>query len=243
MISLRPPSPGEVDRVARLTLTSDSAPWTFAGQHAAAIGAHWQRRTQENPSFFNGQILVLRALRGGSDGFEGHLSLERFAAFLFWRDGVQSDPDVWDGFVSALVRSRQGDVVLGLNAAGTLSGGRMGLPGGFLDANDIRPDGSVDVVGAAAREFSEETGFDASLLRRVPGYLVARHGRYCAFGVEFRVDLDTSELQQRLAEGLNRGAAAELEAINILTERSDLDALHMLDHARLLVRHVFGHAG
>ena len=158
------------ERVQDLKLATTCEPWPFAQRHAEAIQRHWAARTAENPSFWDGEVFVLRRLLRQGATIEGTLSLERFSAFLCWRDRMATDVETLDGFASAVVRSTEGHVLLGRAAADTLNGGRAFLPGGFIDPRDRRADGSIDLDAAVARELAEETGLAAEELTRTPGY-------------------------------------------------------------------------
>jgi 8-oxo-dGTP pyrophosphatase MutT (NUDIX family) len=182
--SLDPSLPPDfIGRVERLRLTTTDAPWPLAMNDHAAIGAHFDRRRSGNPAFFDGRVFVLRQLRREPDAVAGTFSLERFSAFLYWRDGAGTDSTVLDGFATAVVRSAEGHVLAGRAAPNTLNAGRVYLPGGFIDARDRRPDGTIDIDASVARELSEETGLAVADLTRMPGYIVARHGRHCCFSI------------------------------------------------------------
>ncbi len=184
-------------------------------------------------------MLVLRALRKGALGIEADFSLERFSAFLYWRDGAAAVADgTLDGFASALVRSAEGHALLGRAAGGTLNSGQLCLPGGFLDARDIRPDDSIDIVASAARELEEETGLTAKDVMPQPGTIVARYGRYCCFAIEFQSPLGSDDLAARMREGLQRDRDGELTDIAIIRSQQDLARLDVLDHARFTIASV-----
>lgn len=243
MSRILPPSSGEVERVATLELRVSREPWDLASQQRDLISAHWALRLAANPAFFDGEVLVLRALQRLGGGFAGHMSLERFSSFLYWRDHADADTAIWDGFVTAVVRSREGHIVIAEHAGDTLNSGLMGLPGGFLNSQDVRMDGVIDVVAAARREFAEETGFDPQRLAARPGYLVARHERACAMAVEFATDLSTTVLLDVLSRGIEGCANSELIRVQVATPESDLGALVIAPHGRLLLSHLLAQHG
>lgn len=232
------PSNSSIERVETLQLLATRSPWPFAVAHRDAIARHWAERSAANPAFFDGEVFVLRELRTGAGGPEAVLSLERFSAFLYWRDGNGQADGTLDGFAAAVVRSAEGHVLVGRAAAGTLNAGHIYLPGGFLDARDLRADGTIDVVASAARELEEETGLAAREVSQVPGIIVARHGRHCCFAIEYRSALTSEELARRMREGLARDASRELTEIEVVRAADDLERVDMLGHASFVIRSV-----
>ncbi|MGE0700067.1 MAG: NUDIX hydrolase [Hyphomicrobiaceae bacterium] len=225
-------------RTSRLVLDTTREPWPFARIHAAQIARHWSRRVAENPAFYDGEVHVLRALDQIASGLHATLSLERFSAFLYWRDGMADDPGILDAFASAVVRSAEGHVVLGRAAAGTLSAGRLFLPGGFLDARDVSPSGTIDLAAAVSRELCEETGIDTTALQRSPGAIVVRHGRYCCFAVEYRSPLSSEKLVTAMTQAARSRGDGELSGLVVARTADDLAGQDALPHASFLVARV-----
>lgn len=224
-----------IERVDALRLTLSAEPWPFAEAHRLAIERHWTRRSAENPGFWDGEVLVLRRLQRQGRSLEGVLGRERFSAFLYWRDFPELDPTGLDGFGTGIVRSAEGHVLVGRAAARTLNAGRIYLPGGFLDPRDRACDGSIDVAACAARELAEEIGLDVTTLARVPGIIVATHGRHRCLAAEWRSGLGTDELLRQLREGMARHGDQELNEIDIVRLACDLDHRDVIDHARFVV--------
>lgn len=223
-----------VIRTDQLRLSVTDAAWPLAVANASTIAAHFARRQAANPAFFDGQVFVLRDLWQNGSSIEGSLSLERFSAFLYWRDGLADDASTLDGFGAALVRSAEGHVLAVTASSDTLNAGRVYLPGGFIDARDVRGDRSLDIDASIARELAEETGLDTGTLQRVPGYIVARHGRHCCFCVEFRSRLSAEALRGQMLAGIARDQDRELADVVILRESTDLDRHDVLAYARLV---------
>jgi len=236
--SLLPPE--FIGRVDRLRLTTTDTPWALAGANASAIAAHFEHRRNGNPAFFDGQVYVLRQLHRQLDAIVGTFSLERFSAFLFWRDGLGADLATLDGFATALVRSAEGHVLAGRAAPGTLNAGRVYLPGGFIDARDQRPDGTIDIDASVARELVEETGLAVTDLTRIPGYIVARHGRHCCFAIEYRSPLTAAALLERVQRGFAVATDGELSEVLTIGGLEELARHDTLEHARFLVANLLG---
>lgn len=229
---------GSVERLESLQVTLTCAPWPFAEEHVEAIASNWARRSAENPSFWDGEVLVLRGLRRAGKGREAVFSRERFSSFLYWRDFPALDPIGLDGFGSAIIRSAEGHVLVGKGAAATLNAGLVYLPGGFIDARDARSDGTVDVSACAAREVAEEIGVSVADLERVPGVLVARHGRHCSFATEWRSSLSSGLMLQRLREQMARQGDQEMRDIELVRTVAELHGRDVIGYAGLIVRNL-----
>mgnify|MGYP001397614151 CR=1 FL=1 len=232
-----------IERTEALRLAATRSPWPFATTHRDAIAAYWRDRVADNPALFDGEVLVLRSLSRRAGGVDAELSLERFSAFLYWRDGLcEDDGRALDAFASAIVRSAEGHVLVGKASAGTLNAGRFCLPGGFLDARDPMPDGRIDAAASAARELHEETGLAADELTRAAGTIVALHGRHCCLATEFVSPLDSVSLARTIRDRASGEADGELAEIAFVRSASDLDRLDLLDHARFVIASVLAGA-
>jgi len=225
----------DIIRTDSLRLSVTKAPWPLAVENAAAIDSHFARRKTANPSFYDGQVFVLRDIWREGTGIEASLSLERFSSFLYWRDGLARDEATLDGFGSALVQSADNHVLAIEASPGTLNAGRVYLPGGFIDARDVRSDRAVDIDASIARELAEETGLDALSLYRRPGYLVARHGHRCCFCIAYRAALGSEELRGKMLAGAERDTEHEVADVIIIRDMADLARHDVIDHARLLI--------
>ena len=60
--------------------------WSFVQVHATQIEAHWHRRTAEQPTLFNGDILLLHNWSCVDGRFHGQCLITEFKSFLYWRD-------------------------------------------------------------------------------------------------------------------------------------------------------------
>jgi 8-oxo-dGTP pyrophosphatase MutT (NUDIX family) len=227
--------PKDVIRADSLRLSVTNAPWPLAIENAAAISSHFAHRQAANPSFYDGRVFVLRDVWCEGTGMKASLSLERFSSFLYWRDGKARDDATLDGFGSALVQSAEGHVLAIKASPGTLNAGRVYLPGGFIDARDLRADGVIDIEASIARELAEETGLDALSLHRRPGYLVGRHGRHCCFCIAYRATLGSEELRRTMLAGAERDTEREIADVIIVRNTADLARHDVIDHARLLI--------
>jgi hypothetical protein len=218
-------APGQVMRVSRCRLQVGKQTWAYADTNRAEIAAKWQHSTAQNPGFFNGaiQILTQHSISGGV--FAGDFSTTDFASFVHWRNNGFAGNAVRDCFGCAILRSAEGHVLLGQQAAGNLNAGKAYCPGGFIDVADVRADGSIDIDGSIAREIGEETGLDMSSMVRTPGYILAAAAASIAIGVEFRSTLAAEEMRADIMRHLERDKDPELSGIIIVRSQHDLTDL------------------
>lgn len=224
--------------VSTIDLRVHDAPWPFAEQNAAEIARHWTRRQAENPGFFNGTIHLLESFDLRDGHFSGRVIPTRFASFLYWRDNGYPDKSVRDCFGSALIRSNDGQYILGRQSPGHINTGLTYLPGGFIDQRDVDGDGRVDVAGSVAREMREEAGFDANLFSSPGGALLTFDDCLLSIAIEFVASTPAETLLAEGAAHLSNDAEGELEALVAIKTLADLDTLQVPGYARYLLQHV-----
>lgn len=228
-------SDGRVVRVETCNLTAVDRPWPYAQDNAGAIDAHWRRRTAENPKFFNGRIRMLssHAINGGT--LYGQFLETEFKNFLYWREQGEPETGVRDAFGSALIRSRDGGVLLGRQRAGNVNTGVAYLPGGFIDPRDVGVGGRIDIAASTAREVMEETGLSAQCLIRQPGIVLAFYKCQLSIVVEYSCDLQAAELFDQVMAHLSADEASELADVVIVHRKSDLEGMALAPYAGLLL--------
>jgi hypothetical protein len=217
--------PEGVTRVRDCRLVLTDAPWTYAERHAAAIAAHWQRRSAESAAFFNGRILLTVAAALVEERFEARATVIDFAAFLHWRETGYADTGVCDAFGSALILSADGALMLGRQRGGNLNAGLLYPPGGFIDPRDLGPDGTIDVAASIAREIAEEAGLDTATVPREPGFILSRLGQQLAIGAVHRSHLPTRDLRDAMIAGLAHDPERELAEIVPVASRAEAAGL------------------
>ena len=209
--------------------------WDFAREHAAAINAHWQRATALNPNYFNGMIHLIEDLHLDATHLDARLLATDFKSYLYWRDQGYPEARVLDGFGSALLRSRDGAILLGRQRAGNINGGLAYLPGGFIDARDVGADGSVDLAASVSRELVEETGLDVGRLTRAPGFYVTRTQAQISIAAPFTSEQSADELKADIESHIAGDPKSELTDIVVIRTVSDLADLAMPPYAKVLV--------
>lgn len=213
-----------VQRVDACRLVRAGEVWSFARNNEGAIADHWQRRSAENPNFFDGRVHVIGTepeVREGS--FNARLIEVSFSSFLYWKDTGFGDAATYDGFGSALIRARGGEVVLARQSPSNLNAGLVYMPGGFIDCRDVGEDGTVDIDGSIARELREETGMSFEDFERRPGYLVTRQGRQFSIAVELLSGLAAGDLVARLSDNIARQRHAELAGFVVIGSAAELE--------------------
>lgn len=230
--------PSSVVRLTKCHLTLSPEPWRFAEDHRDAIDRHWERRSKENPSFFNGTVCILgpRDLRDAE--FHGTLIATEFKAYLFWREHGTPGRTVNDCFGAALIRSCDGHVLFGRQRAGNINAGLVYPPGGFIDRSDADDTGRVDIAGSISREMAEETGLSAGEVTPVPGFLMASAGPHIALAVLYRVEQTAETLQTAMRAHIAKEARPELDDIVILRSMQDIEP-ETPEYAKRLLRALF----
>lgn len=229
------PQENGVKVVSRCVLTVVSGGWPFADKNADAIDAHWQSAIASNPAYFNGIIYLIRDVR--SVGNEIHASLIRtdFKSHLYWRSLGFPEAGVLDGFGAALIRSSEGQFMLVRQRPGNVNHGFAYLPSGFIDDNDARPDGTIDIEDSVAREIGEEIGEIGNSLQREDGIIVVRSGAQLCFAVPFYLPKTADQFASALEQHNANSEDPELEGVIPVGALEDLDALTLLPYVRLLL--------
>jgi len=213
--------------------------WPLEERHRSEIALNWQRRLGVLPSLFDGTVYLSRDHAVDAGRLTGTLFKTDFKTLLYWRSLPFAASDTVrevNGY--ALIRSADGCLLFGRQAAGQLNSGRIYPPSGVIDAADIA--GNVFSIDAStARELAEETGLKAGDLERGPGYVVAQSGLEVAVGIEWRSRLPAVELRQQILDFLRADATPELDDIVIVASERELTDANVPVPARLLAQAIF----
>lgn len=221
--------------VASVELHVVDGRWEFAARHALDIDLHWQRRTAENPKFFNGVVHVLVSYSVSDAGvFSGSFVRTDFKSFLYWRETGSADRTAMDAFGSALILS-EGRVLLGRQRSGNLNGDLSYPPGGFIDVRDIAPDGTIDLDGSVLREISEETGLDDRALRRLSGYVVTLAGPVLSIAVPWTSNLPEAQIIGEITRFIDADPDGELQGVSFVSPAPSALGLAMPAYTRVLL--------
>ena len=226
-----------VTRARSISLkVEQDAVWTYAANHRDVIDVHWKMAVSAIPGFFNGIVHVLRSLAFDGGDVQGTVIPTEFKNFLYWRDeGFPEEARVLDVFGSALIRSREGHVILGRQTPGNINEGLAYLPGGFIDPRDVTPQNTIDVQASVAREVAEETGLDASVLQPAPGFIVTHAPPHVSFAVPYTSKLSSAELVGRIRAHIGAQSEPELAEPVVLTSPADMEGRAVAHYARILL--------
>jgi len=230
-------SAGEcVTRIDALEARLVAGSWRYANNHHEVITEHWRMARAANPNFFNGTVHVLNALRiEDGKALADFLACE-FQSYLYWRDeGYPEEAGVRDGFGSALIRSREGYVILGRQTPGNINEGLVYLPGGFIDPRDVSQSRQIDIAASVARELAEETGLGDDVLTRGKGFLVAQVAAHVSFAVPYTSHLGGDELVARIGAHISSEANPELAEAVVLKSPQEMEGLAVAHYARVLL--------
>lgn len=226
-------------RVRECRLRLGSGNWEFAQARQLEIAEHWRKRQVESPALFDGRVMMMRPPAVADQVLSAELIAIDFKAYLFWRESGFPDAGVFDGFGSALIRSREGHVLLGRQRGGNVNAGLAYLPGGFIDSRDVRGDGSVDIDASVTRELAEETGLSTRELTRVPGYLITVCERQISIALEYRSPLAAKALRSKILAAIAGQAEPELEDIVAVTDAEANCSDELAEYVRVLLPAVF----
>jgi 8-oxo-dGTP pyrophosphatase MutT (NUDIX family) len=172
-------------------------PMPMSAEDAAAVDAHWARRSADNPSFFDGRVLMAESFSVEDGRLRADYRELRFAAFLWWKSQDFPARGPFNVFGAAAVVSSDGAVLLGRMGDHTANPGQLYFPAGTPDLGDVF-DGTVDLEGSVARELEEETGLAEPLVRPTDRKVMVRTGNLIACVRRFDCDLTADELDRRV---------------------------------------------
>jgi hypothetical protein len=218
----RVPSP-VIHRVTSLELAVQPFSWPFAQEKRVEIDAHFAQEQRENPSLWNGQVLLGRHPVFAGERLTASYFETDFASFLAWRDWGFPDKDVFNGFGMGALLSSDGAFALGEMGRHTSNPGRIYFPSGTPDLDDVRGD-TLDIDGSVARELEEETGLTAADCRSDTHWHCVYTGPAIAMIKILHVDMPGEALRERIEANLALQQQPELSAIHLVRGLGDLTA-------------------
>lgn len=225
--------------VARIEARVEERDWPWARANAEAVAANWERRLARTPGVFNGRVLMVVEHALDGDAFRAVLAPVDYRDFLAWIDLGFPDPTVANGFAMGALRSACGAYVLGVMGRRTANAGKVYFAAGTPDLSDVRPDGSVDLLGSVTRELLEETGLGEPDLRVGEGWTVVRSGALLAFLRPVACPLPAEAVRERILAHIARDPQPELDGVRLARGPADIDEAAMPAYLQAYLRWSF----
>lgn len=155
------PAENHVFAISGIDMRVETGRHSFEVAEEAAIAENWEREVAANPALYNGDILLQEEVRLRGNIVHARARMSNFATLLWWRK--QTPPVSGRMLVaSAVPISSDGAAIVIRMAPQTANAGMVYFAAGSLDVSDLRPDGTVDVLGSMGRELFEETGLNVA---------------------------------------------------------------------------------
>ena len=214
----------EIAALDRTEIALEPWSWHFAAERRDEIDRHFVEVQRRRAGVWNGRILLMRhyAIAGGvlrTACFEAD-----YASFCAWRDWNFPDPDVYNVFAAAALRSADGAFVVGEMAASTFNAGQLTFPCGTPEPADLDAAGGLDLDANLGRELMEETGLSIDQLRSEPGWTMVRDRCYVALIRQVVAPLDGEALRARIMGEFARQRSPEFAGVRLVRAPRDLNA-------------------
>lgn len=232
--------PSAVHVVSSLDIKLDSEkPWYFELENKGEIARHWEKVMTPKQQLWNGRNMILDQFSFQDGVFSGHCLETSFSTFLAWRDWGFSDHRVHNLFGAAVLCSADGALLYGVMSNHTANAGKIYPPGGNLDPDDVRADGTVDIKAAICRELEEETGLSASAVQEGE-LLIVFDGPRISVAQVFNVPFEADDLALQIMDHSLASQEQELADIRIIREIDDLHDPMIVPYAREIGFYVLG---
>lgn len=195
--------------------------WPLPEAMRASVPERWAAMVAKNPHLWDGEVLGVSEPMVCEDGIlRGEARVDRFSAFMTWRDAGFPENGVHNLFGSALIISADGYLIFGLMGEETANAGRIYPPGGSLEPRDVGPDGLVDVARSTEIELTEETGLK-SADARIGALVAVLDGPRISVGQAYHFDASADELVREIRANLAQQEHRELADVVALRRGSD----------------------
>jgi 8-oxo-dGTP pyrophosphatase MutT (NUDIX family) len=208
-----------VRRVGRLNFGYAPWPWHFADRQRREIDAFFSGESKENPSLWNGRLLLLRDLRFAGEMLSGTFFETDYASLLAALAWEAMGPAVKACFPGAAIFGSDGGVILGEMAPHTRNAGQLVFPSGSVELTDLAGD-QVDFEGALRREVLEETGIVPEMLTAENGWHAVRAGPRLPLIKIAHLDEPAEKVKRRIIANLSVQTRPEFRNIVIVRDRS-----------------------
>jgi 8-oxo-dGTP pyrophosphatase MutT (NUDIX family) len=215
------------------------APWTwrFADQRRREIDAFFSGECKENPSLWNGRLLLLRDVQFAEQTLSGTFFEADYASLLAALSWEAMGPTVKACFPGAAIFGSDGGLILGEMAPHTRNAGQLLFPSGSVELIDVNGH-QVDFEGALRREIMEETGIDPQMLTTEKGWHVISAGPRLPLIKVAHLDEPAEKLRRRIIANLSAQLQPEFRDIAIVRDRSVITD-RMPPWVRGFLRHIW----
>ncbi|SMQ67304.1 hypothetical protein SAMN06295905_1556 [Devosia lucknowensis] len=205
------------------------------------VPAVWAKMIARNPTIWDGRLYGFTPPVVDAAGILRAEAMEDdYSAHLAWREAEFPEIGLCHMFVTAIICSSDGAIILGRMSGDTINAGRVYPPGGVLDPRDLGADGRIDAERAIGFELNEETGLHAADARK--GALLAiSDGPRMALGRVLHFDRTADALVQEITATLEQQDERELDAVVACRSTADGRAAgNLAPYAEALLDAVFG---
>lgn len=159
----------EIELHKKLEIIRDSENVVLPKDIMKKIEMFWKKQVEENPHLFNGEVWSVTKFEELEDKFRLTVQKTNYAHYLYdERVGLEGDLACYNLNGGILLETLDKKYIIGEMNETTSYPKGLQIPGGNLDQNDIKKDGSVDLIGNIARELQEELNlnlFDSSIIQ------------------------------------------------------------------------------
>lgn len=159
----------EIELHKKLEIIRDSENVVLPKDIMKKIEMFWKKQVEENPHLFNGEVWSVTKFEELEDKFRLTVQKTNYAHYLYdERVGLEGDLACYNLNGGILLETLDKKYIVGEMNETTSYPKGLQIPGGNLDQNDIKKDGSVDLIGNIARELQEELNlnlFDSSIIQ------------------------------------------------------------------------------
>jgi hypothetical protein len=222
-------------REAEVRLSSRT--WNFSQDYAVAIDGYWHLRTSQQPSLFNGDILLLDDWSLSEGRLLGTCLTTDYKSFLYWREHDALDRSVTNFFAAAALHSREGWLILAQMGTNHSSSGLIFPPCGTLHSEDVK-DGRVDLDANILREVEEETGLALSKTDLKQRFLIL-DGTQLAYMRLIELPWSAAEIIRSIASYLATETEPEISRIFVVKGREDIIESVMPKFTVAYIEHAF----
>ena len=128
---------------------------------AKKIENFWKKQVEENPHLFNGEVWSVTNFEELEDKFRVTVQKTNYAHYLYdERVGLEGNLGCYNLNGGILLETLDKKYIVGEMDKTTSYPKGLQIPGGNLDQNDIKENGTVDLIGNIARELKEELNLD-----------------------------------------------------------------------------------